>query len=220
MSKFDLVIFDCDGVLVDSEALSTKVWVQFLADHGLPYGTEDIAAHAGLTDRALRNLISEETGYELPDDTPQQIEERATSLFDNELNALPGVLDAVSRLTLPKCVCSNSGMARLHRSLRTVGLFDHFGPDRIYHASLVGKPKPAPDLHLHALERMGATAEHAVVIEDSVTGVTAARAAGITVFGYTAASHLGEDQADKLRAAGASLVFNDMNELDRLLNVA
>lgn len=220
MSKFDLVIFDCDGVLVDSEALSMKVWTKFLADHSLYYNEEDIAKHAGLTDRALRDLICAESGIDLPDDTPHQIEERANLLFDTELRALPGVLDAVSRMTRAKCVCSNSGLKRLHRSLQTVGLFDHFGAERLFSASQVSNPKPAPDLHRLALSRLGQMADRAVVIEDSTTGVAAARAAGITVFGYTGASHLAADQADKLKAAGAAIVFDDMDMLDDLLAAA
>lgn len=220
MSKFDLVIFDCDGVLVDSEALSMRVWSEFLAEYGLTYSEDQIGAYAGLTDGTLRNVICEETGIDLPWETPHLIEERATRLFDKELRSLPGVLDAVSRVRQDKCVYSNSGAKRLHRSLQTVGLLDHFGAERVFSASLVERPKPAPDLHQHALKALRTTPERAVVIEDSTTGVAAARAAGITVFGYTGASHLGDGQADRLRDAGAQLVFDNMDDLDDLLQAA
>lgn len=221
MTRFtdiDLIIFDCDGVLVDSEALAAAVWSEFLAEYGVSRTPADLGhRYAGLTDGALRDRIVEETGVPLPANAAQQIEARANGRFDAELRAIDGIHDTLDRLPHRRCVCTNSGRNRLHRSLETVGLIDRFKPETLYYAALVPNPKPAPDLHHFALLQSKTPPERAIVIEDSVTGVTAAKAAGIRTIGFTGAAHTGSDQADRLKAAGADHVVREMGALAEML---
>lgn len=216
---YDLIIFDCDGVLVDSEALAAQVWAEFLSEFGVTRSPEELGArYAGMTDAALGRKITEETGVALPAEVPQLIEERANDLFDRELTAIDGVADFLAKDNRPRCVCSNSGPARLRRSLETTGLAGLFDANRIFSAALVAQPKPAADLHLHAASTCGADPARCLVIEDSATGVQAARAAGMGVLGFVGASHLGDAQADALRKAGAGRIFTHMRELAALLD--
>ena len=215
---YDLIIFDCDGVLVDSEALAARVWAEFLAEHGVIRSPEELGErYAGMTDAALGQRITEETGIALPPEVPRLIEERANGLFDRELQAIDGVAAFLANDAQLRCVCSNSGPKRLRRSLETTGLAVHFNPARIFSAALVAEPKPAPDLHLHAATSCGISPSRCVVIEDSATGVRAARAAGMDVLGFVGASHLGDAQATILRDAGATRIFHQMTELPALL---
>lgn len=219
MSEFSLIIFDCDGVLVDSETLSARVWCELLAEHGV---VQDPAAFcrrfAGKTDRDCAAILRAEAGIPLPEDTPREIERRATALFDTELAVIPGVAAVIHGLAVPACVCSNSGPFRLERTLRTVGLYDRFGAERIFSAAQVARAKPAPDLHLHAAFVLGAEPARCLVIEDSVTGVAAARAAGMTAWGFTGAYH-GDpaEAAALLDEAGAARTFHAMQDLGAAL---
>ena len=216
MSAIQYVIFDCDGVLVDSEALASEAWRLFLEDHGFSMSLAEINSRfAGKTDGMIRDLMLTEHQLELPEDTADRIEDTALKLFDGQLRAIPHVAQAIRDVRLPKSVCTNSRGKRLKASLMATGLYDLFSPDRLFHSQLVRHPKPAPDLHLHAAQSAGYVPAQTVVIEDSVTGVTAAKAAGMRSFGFVGAAHCSPDQADKLLSAGAELVFDDMRELGK-----
>ena len=214
MAKFDLVIFDCDGVLVDSERLASQVWCQFLAEHDVHMTKEDLGEkYAGMTDAALAEAMRREHGVQFEGNVPLQIEGRCNILFDLELQAIDGVNHVIEKVDGLKCVCTNANLRRLERSLKMTSLIDYFNPAHLFYASMVNKPKPAPDLHLFAADKMGVAPERCLIIEDSVTGVTAGVDAGMTVYGFTGASHLGEAQAKKLYNVGATEVFSDMADV-------
>jgi HAD superfamily hydrolase (TIGR01509 family) len=213
-----LVIFDCDGVLVDSESLAFRAVAEELAPHGLTLAPLEAAARfAGYTDRDIARVVAAETGRALPDDFPARLQARAMALFEAELVAVPGAADALAAIALPRCVASNSPPERIERALRLVGLRDHFPAEGLFSADHVARPKPAPDLHRHVAQRMGAPAEACVVIEDSPTGVAAARAAGMAVIGFTGASHIPPGHARTLMEAGTGKVIDDLRRLPGLL---
>ena len=218
--RFDLVIFDGDGVLVDSEALSCQVLADLLTELGCPTdGVEVARRFAGLTDGAIAAQVAADRGIVLPDDFARQVSRRAVAAFEGRLEAVPGAHEAVAATAAPRCVASNSAPDRLERSLEIVGLRHHFPADGLYASALVDRPKPAPDLHLFAAAAQGADPARCVVIEDSATGVSAAVAAGMTVVGFVGAGHI-EDQArhaERLRQVGASRVIDDLCDLTATL---
>ena len=215
---FELVIFDCDGVLIDSEALACRVVAETLSELGQAYGAAEIAARfAGFTDRDLATVIERERGVTLPSDFPEQVAARAVQLFETELQAIAGAEEVLEALPQPKCVASNSLPDRLARSLEIAGLRHFFGRDALFSAALVAQPKPAPDLHIYAAGVMGAAPARSVVIEDSPTGIAAARAAGMCAIGFTGASHVREGHAEKLKEAGAHEVAACFQDLPGLL---
>lgn len=213
-----LLIFDCDGVLLDSEALSSQAWSEVLARHGIDYDPVTLAErYSGYTDTMLARALAEERGLVLPDDIVEQVLDRALALFATDLRPIGGMPELLRRLPGPRCVASNSNRMRLRETLRMAGLSDFFAPEAVFSAQEVAKPKPAPDLHLYAARTMGVPPERCLVIEDSVTGVEAARAAGIPVIGFLGASHSSPEQADLLLAAGAAAIAEDAAALGSLL---
>jgi len=200
----DLIIFDCDGVLIDSEVLASRVVAEALGDLGFRYSAHDMETRfAGFTDKAIAEAVSAETGKAVPEDFPERVARRAIAVFETELQSISGIEAVLEGLALPKCVASNSQPDRLEYSLKVVGLRHHFPARGVFSAAFVKEAKPAPDLHLHAAQAFGAAPERSIVIEDSVTGVQAARAAGMTAIGFLGASHVKPGQDAKLRAAGA-----------------
>ena len=211
----ELVVFDCDGVLVDSERLVIAVEAQILTELGWPHTPEEVAARwMGRTSAAQLAEIEQRLGPE----TTRLFDERSTreshAAFERELAAVPGietVLDALEAAGTRTCVASSGSHAKMERTLGRTGLYDRFR-GRIFSADDVAHGKPAPDLFLHAATRMGVSPDRCAVVEDSVYGVRAAVHAGMRVLGYAA----GFSSADTLRAAGAE-VFTDMAELTLLL---
>ena len=219
---FDLVIFDCDGVLVDSEALSCAVLAELLTELGCPTDGPEVARRfAGLTDRAIAAQVTAERGIVLPEDFARQVSRRAIAAFEGRLQAVPGAHEAVAAATGPRCVASNSGPARLERCLEIVGLRDRFPADGLFSSAQVAQPKPAPDLHLHAAAAFAAEPGRCVVIEDSATGVAAAVAAGMTAIGFVGAGHIENRHrhAARLREEGAGRVIDDLRDLSAALAV-
>lgn len=215
-----LVIFDCDGVLLDSEALSARAWCETLADCGLDYDEAELARRfTGYTDASMTEIIARERGCTLPEDMVRRVLDRCLRLFAEELRPIAGMAELLGRLQIPRCVASNSGVERLRESLRFAGLTPLFAPEAVFSAELVARPKPAPDLHLHAARSLGHAPADCLVIEDSATGVAAARAAGIPVVGFLGAAHLLPNQAESLLAAGAERVVADAAALGELLGV-
>ena len=213
----DLVIFDCDGVLIDSEVIAGRVHAAELAACGFPVNAADIVQRfVGIRDRDMYQVLEREHGRPLPPGYNARAKARIAELYRSELKAIAGVAAALEAIHLPVCVASSSSPEKLELGLGLVGLWERFAP-HVFSARQVARGKPAPDLFLFAAERMGVAPERALVIEDSVAGVTAARAAGMTAFGFCGGAHCGPGHDEGLIAAGASLVFADMARLPALI---
>lgn len=207
-----LLIFDCDGVLVDSEPLACQVDADVLHTLGLPYTAEDIARQfVGKSMRDMIARIEADHGRPLPQDFADQVNRALFARFETDLKPITGVRDAILSLPYPRCVASSSVPERIALSLRVTGLADLF--ENVFSATQVARGKPAPDLFLLAAERMGAKPEECVVIEDSPAGIQGAIAAGMRVIGFTGGGHCGPDHAEMLRQGGAPAVIDDMADL-------
>jgi HAD superfamily hydrolase (TIGR01509 family) len=216
MTKY--ILFDCDGVLVDSEIIAANVLLRLLR----PFGYEMNVKHfmqrfAGMKDHDILAHISASHQIQFPAQFPHQLEEAIDDSLKAELQAIGGVQTTLQSIALPKAVVSNSQLERVKNSLQ-VAQVSHFFEDRIYTAEMAGKPKPDPAIYLYALQKLGLQAHEALVVEDSLTGVTAAHGAGLKVIGFTGASHIMEGHAEKLITAGASLTVETMEELSRALD--
>ena len=209
----ELVIFDCDGVLIDSERLAIKVDVEVLGELGWPLSeAEVIERFVGRSDRDARAAIEEHLGRKLPVGWADAVEHRYREAFATELTPVEGVLDALDRITHPTCVASSATHDHLRFTLGLTGLYDRFA-GHIFSADDVAVGKPAPDLFLYAAAQMGAGPAACVVIEDSRYGVQAARAAGMRVLAFAGGLTPGE----VLRGPD-TVVFDDMRELPSLLH--
>ncbi|MFI8235597.1 HAD family hydrolase [Streptomyces sp. NPDC085900] len=212
--RYDLVIFDNDGVLVDSEPISNRLLAAYLTELGHPTSYEDsIRDYMGSAMHRVHELVLERTGRVLPEDFDDVFHARVFAAFERELKPVAGVGEVLEKLAadgVPYCVASSGSHARIRVGHRTTGLDRWFGEDRIFSSEDVGRGKPAPDLFLYAAERMGVAPERCVVVEDSPLGVRAAVAAGMDVYGFTAMT-----PAAKL--AQATQLFDDMCELAGLL---
>ena len=207
-----LLIFDCDGVLVDSEVLSCRIDAEFLTEIGVPYTAEEIARQfLGVSLKTMISRIESERDCKLPDDFSEKLNRTLFARFETDLKPIDGVRDAILSLPFPRCVASSSIPERIALSLRVTGLADLF--DNIFSSTQVARGKPAPDLFLHAASRMNTLPEECLVIEDSIAGVQAARAAGMRVIGFVGGSHCGPGHAEKLRQVGAQAVIERMADL-------
>ena len=214
----DLVIFDCDGVLVDSEFLACGVVAEVLAEEGFETtGEEIVSRFAGVSDRDMFPRIEEEHGRRISADLKQRIADATREALAARLEPIPGIHDALQCIALPKCVASGSESKRVHLSLSRTGLLHHFN-SHIFTRDAVERGKPAPDLFLLAAERLEVDPGRCVVIEDSRPGVLAGVAAGMHVLGFTGASHCGPDRPATLREAGAHQVFESMHQLPAILS--
>jgi HAD superfamily hydrolase (TIGR01509 family) len=215
--EFELVIFDCDGVLVDSEVISCRAHAAALTRHGYPITADQVLDRfLGVSDREARLAIEAELGHDLPADFEMQMKQAALQSYADDLRLVPYVGEAVAAINLPKCVASSGTPEKIRHGLTCAGLYDVLSP-HIFSASQVKRGKPAPDLFLFAAEQMRVSPERCVVIEDSIHGVTGARAAGMTVLGFHGGSHCRPGYADTLRSAGAAVTFDDMRQLPGLI---
>jgi D-ribulokinase len=214
----ELVIFDCDGVLVDSELIALGVMRRRLSEAGLRLTDQETRERflgRRLDSAMLR--IEAELGAPLPEAFPADFSREILLAFERELKGVEGVRQAVEGLRARVCVASSSGHDRLRHSLKLAGYEALFAPN-IFSAAEVEEGKPSPDLFLHAARVMGVAPKDCLVIEDSIAGVAAGRAAGMRVFGFVGASHfLPPDVGADLTAAGAELLFNDMARLPDLV---
>jgi HAD superfamily hydrolase (TIGR01509 family) len=209
----DLVIFDCDGVLVDSETLSASTLADNLARIGFPVDLDYVNEHyLGRSFGVIEADYVRRTGQPVPHDFADSWYADLFAAFRQYLKPIAGVADVLRRLAVPKCVASSSTPARLALSLEVTGLAPLCGAD-VFDASMVSRGKPAPDLFLYCAGQMGAVPERTLVVEDSVTGIAAATAAGMTAWGFVGGSHYagGRDTAP-LRRAGAARIFASMTE--------
>ncbi|MEJ1196692.1 MULTISPECIES: HAD family hydrolase [unclassified Streptomyces] len=212
--RYDLVIFDNDGVLVDSEPISNRLLAGYLTELGHPTSYDDsLRDYMGAAMHRVHDLILERTGRRLPGDFDDVFHGRVFAAFERDLEPVPGAVGVLEKLAadgVAYCVASSGSHERIRVGHRKTGLDRWFDDERIFSSQDVGRGKPAPDLFLHAAERMGVAPERCVVIEDSPLGVRAAVAAGMDVYGFTAMT-----PAAKL--AGATRLFGDMGELADLL---
>jgi HAD superfamily hydrolase (TIGR01509 family) len=212
--RYDLVIFDNDGVLVDSEPISNRLLAAYLTELGHPTSYEEsIRDYMGSAMHRIHELVLQRTGQRLPESFDDVFHARVFAAFEQELVAVAGASGVLEKLAadgVPYCVASSGSHERIRVGHRTTGLDRWFDEGRIFSSQDVGRGKPAPDLFLYAAERMGISPERCVVVEDSPLGVQAAVAAGIDVYGFTAMT-----PAEKL--AGASRLFSDMGKLADLL---
>ncbi len=216
-ASLDLIIFDCDGVLVDSEVLASRAVAEALAAIGHPAAVESVTERfLGMSDQDMYAALERERGAALPADFDAQMNRLATALFERELRPMRGLESALAALAEPRCVASSSAPAMLARKLAWTDLAPWFG-DAVFSTAAVARGKPAPDIFLHAAGRMGATPARALVIEDSPLGIAAAKAAGMIAFGFTGGSHCRAGHGERLAAAGADLVFAEMAELPERL---
>ncbi|MFD5317221.1 HAD family hydrolase [Streptomyces sp. NPDC127098] len=213
-SPIDLVIFDCDGVLVDSEPLALRVCVELGAELGWALTEREIVDRfLGRSERAVQAQIAERLGESAAATWGEQYRLRLAEIIDAELTEVAGISEALAAITIPHCIASSGGHDKMRRTLTRTGLYDRFA-GRVFSASEVAHGKPAPDLFLHAAERMGVAPARCVVVEDSQYGVQAARAAGMRSFGYAG----GLTPADWL-AGPDTVVFDDMRKLPVLLGL-
>jgi len=201
------VIFDCDGVLVDSEVLALEVELAILAEQGLRFEREDyVTRFMGLSHEAFHDVIDVEAkkrlGRSISEDIRDEMARRLRQTMIARLTEVPGANAAVAGTPLLKAVASSSTREGLERKLRQVGLWSHFEP-HVYSADHVANAKPAPDIFLHAAAQLGVRPAECLVLEDSVNGVVAARAAGMRVWGFLGGSHVHDGFGSRLMADGA-----------------
>lgn len=215
MPGFDLIIFDCDGVLVDSEIIAAQVESRLLTEAGFPISAEEMAERfAGLTWKDILLAVERESSIpfsaRLLDDSERILDQKLAT----EVQAIDGTIEAIMRIPGPRCICSNSALPRLRVMLKRTGIDRLFG-DHVYSAKEVGegRTKPAPDVFLHGAKQFNVEPGRVLVVEDSVHGIHAARTAGMRVVGFTGASHSYPGHADQLTEAGAETVVSRMNDL-------
>ena len=219
MPQPDLVIFDCDGVLVDSEIIAARVEAELITLAGYEIPAEEIAeSYAGLTFKDILMRIEEKSKIPFQASLIDRAEELVDRKLRSDVRAIEGVREAVASVTAQRCICSNSRSERIEFMLEKVHLLTFFA-GRIFSALEIPskKTKPAPDVFLFAAERLGANPANTFVIEDSVHGVAGARAAGMRVIGFTGASHSYPGHADALTEAGAETVIRRWAELKSVI---
>ena len=216
-ANFDLIIFDCDGVLVDSEVISCRVHAEVLTRHGYPITAEQVRQRfLGRTSLDATTEVERELGRPLAEAYEL---ERQTTLFAalaEAVEAIPHLHETLDIIDTRKCVASSAVHEKIFTSLSRVKLYERFSPN-IYSGSQVKFGKPAPDLFLFAAGQMLAAPARCLVIEDSLPGIAAALAAGMTVLGFHGGSHCRPGHGDRLRAAGAAAIFDDMRQLPGLV---
>ncbi len=217
MSATQLVIFDCDGVLIDSELIGARVEAAELGRVGMPLAEAEILTRfLGMSAEAMYAALAAEHGRALPAGFAASVQAAIDAAFERDLQAIPGIHETLDRLPIASCVASSSTLARLRHSLGLTGLYARFAP-HVFSAEQVARGKPAPDLFLHAAAAMGSAPARCLVIEDSISGVRGAVAAGMRVWGFIGGGHCADGHAGRLREAGAAQVFDRMSDLPALL---
>jgi HAD superfamily hydrolase (TIGR01509 family) len=210
-SRFDLIIFDCDGVVVDSERIVHAVFNELIAELGFTPTSEINELFLGRSLADCLRIVAERTGRAAPEGALDRYRERRDRVLREQVQAVDGVRAVLEALRTPYCIASSGDHAKMRATLGATGLLPLFA-GKVFSATDVANGKPAPDVFLFAAEKMGAAPERTAVIEDSINGVIAARAAGMTVFGYADLI-----AAPRLAAAGAHATFARMSELPALL---
>ncbi|MBI3899222.1 MAG: HAD family hydrolase [Gammaproteobacteria bacterium] len=212
MTNFDLIVFDCDGVLVDSEPITQGVLAAMLNELGWRISLEQtIERFVGRLVRDELGNIERQIGRPLPADFLESFVARRNAALDVRVQPVAGIHDVLATLDLPFCVASGADRVKTELSLKRAGLFPLFD-GRVFCGTEVPRTKPAPDIYFQAARVMGCAPERCAVVEDTATGVAAGVSAGMTVFGYAAAN-----SSQPLLDAGAVVTFSDMRQLPRLL---
>lgn len=210
-----LLIFDCDGVLVDSEPISNRVMAEAVERLGVAMTPSEVAtSFQGRRLEEMARDVEARLGDRLPSGWLSDFQLARARAFEEELRPIAGVEDVLIELDrrhLPRCVASQAGPEKIELTLGLTGLRRYFAPDALFSASMVPRPKPHPDLFLHAAAALGFAAERCVVIEDGALGVAAARAAGMQVLGFA------DGPAGDALAAGGAELFTSMQELPQIL---
>jgi HAD superfamily hydrolase (TIGR01509 family) len=216
-----LIIFDCDGVLVDSEMIANRLLAEHLTKYRFPITSKGCLNK--FIGYSIENIIAKvrSEGVHLPDDFELFLKHSDQAAFAAELKAISGVKSTLSKLTQKKCVASSGAPKKIRQNLTLTGLIDFFDPNHLFSAEMVEKSKPAPDLFLHAAKYFNVPPKKCLVIEDTTLGIQAGLAAGMLVFGFAGGSHCDDAYVDRLKETGINTVFNRMNELpDLIANIA
>jgi HAD superfamily hydrolase (TIGR01509 family) len=217
VANIELVIFDCDGVLVDSEPIVNRIFAETLTEAGFTITYEEVTRQfVGKSLATCLEMIEQIYGRSVPPDLLELGKKREIEALKQELQTTSGITEVLMELTLPKCVASNSGPQHMQLVLGLTGLLHHFD-GKLYSCHQVNRPKPFPDVYLYAANQMDKAPERCLVIEDSATGVRAGAAAGMTVLGYAPRDRSSSSHHEMLIAAGAKLVFEDMRQLPDLI---
>lgn len=210
--SYELIIFDCDGVLVDSESISCGAIAEIATELGFPMTTHEAIHHfVGTSIEYAVDFLQTKITELIPSDFESRYRTMCHERFQTDLQPISGIENLLSQLDLPRCVGSNGPRHKIISNLELTNLSRYFDPNHLFSAYDIQKWKPLPDLYLHAANRMDVAPTKCVVVEDSVAGVKAARAAGMAVYGYA-----GDTDGEKLSAVGAKVIFS-MDELIQIL---
>jgi HAD superfamily hydrolase (TIGR01509 family) len=211
-SPFELLILDCDGVVVDSEPITMRVLTEMLNELGIAIEAEEANERfIGTTFSRTLELIAELLGRPLPEDFVAKYRERTFAALEAELRPVPGIEAALDQIAIPYCIASNGPHAKMRKTLGITSLLPRF-EGRMFSSADVPRGKPFPDLFLHAARHFTISPASCLVIEDSASGIAAALSAGMCVYGFS-----GRAPDGRLRAAGAHKVFHAMSELPSLV---
>jgi HAD superfamily hydrolase (TIGR01509 family) len=214
LNRTKLIIFDCDGVLIDSEIVVCRLTGEELTQLGYPVTTAQVIERfAGRPEREMIADIEQDWGQPVPPEYFSRIRQRIEQAYATELRAMPEAAEVLGRIRIPVCVASSSYPEKLRLGLEAVGLYDLFRSNLVS-ASYVAQGKPAPDVFIYAAGWMRTPVADCLVIEDSIPGTRAARAAGMRVFGFTGGTHCDPGHGQRLIEAGAERVIGDLRELE------
>ena len=210
--NYELIIFDCDGVLVDSELLSNQIFCEILNGYGLNLTLDDMfKVFVGNSMSRCIEIIETMLGHPAHENIEATYQERTTIAFERDLKAVEGIEAILQKLHSPYCIASSGSHSKMQTTLGTTGLIKYFD-NNIFSTKDVARPKPHPDVYLHAAEQMGHATSKCLVIEDSPLGVQAGKAAGMTVIGFT-----GSMPELRLKDAGADMTMSSMLEISDFL---
>ncbi len=213
-----LIIFDCDGVLLETESVANQCEVEALQKLGFPIVLEEyIDLALGKRSREVEILLKEKYQIDLPPGFWKEMSDKQNSLFERHLTAVEGVSQAIESIPLPRCIASSSGLERLHYTLNIARLLPFF-EGRIYSAESVKRGKPFPDLFLYAAKQMAADPNQCLVIEDSLAGIEGGLSAGMTVIAFGGGKHITPRMKNRLQESKAHFFFDRMSDLPNLLN--
>ncbi len=217
MSSFDLVIFDCDGVLLDSEIIACSADADAYTRIGYKITKQEVSRRfAGMPDEAVDAALVEEIGRPLPPGFRSDIKKAVIERYKTDLAAISGAKTLLSSLKTPKCVASSASPAKLAFGLIETEMFELMYPN-VFSTKLVENGKPYPDIFLYAALKMGASPARCIVVEDSVAGVLAAKSAGMTCIGFTGGSHCYDGHSDRLIGAGADVIVDRLSAVRSLV---
>ncbi|PCI85191.1 MAG: hypothetical protein COB24_13690 [Hyphomicrobiales bacterium] len=218
--EIELIIFDFDGVLVDSEYIAAQILAQQFTKYGVDISLPTtLNRYVGISYSRLHQWVSDEIGSHSATDFLKETENLTIDAHQQKLRATDHIKPTLKKIQQQTCIATNSPAEILQHKINITKMDDFFSQEKIFHGSMVKNPKPAPDLFLHAASAHKIQANKCLVIEDSVIGVHAAKSANMTVLGYTGASHCLNNQVHEadLQKAGAHHIFNDMRELQSII---